>query len=104
MSGEYKVLTADNFHAYDDDDGVDDCGSYETQEEAVVAAKLIVDKSLRWERRQSSNPGDPDELYDRYMDFGDDPVIRPDTEPHFSAWEYAKSRCADICRETFDNK
>jgi len=35
--------------------------------------------------------------------FGDDPVIRPDTEPHFSAWEYAKVRCADICLEPFDS-
>ena len=99
MSEKYRVLTGDNFHSYDDDEGSDDSGTYSTQEEAIEAAKLIVDKSLRWERKQSKNPADPNELYDRYMDFGDDPVIRPGTEPHFSAWEYAKSRCPEICQE-----
>ncbi len=98
MSEKYRIFTGDNFHPYDEDD-VDDEGSYATQEEAIAAAKLIVDKSLRWERTQSRNPADPDELYDRYMDFGDDPVIRPHTVPNFSAWEYAKSRSKEICRE-----
>ena len=45
MAEKYRVLTGDNFHAYDDDDGADDCGSCDTQEEAIEAAKLIVDKS-----------------------------------------------------------
>jgi hypothetical protein len=63
--------------------------------------KMIVDKSLRWERKLSRNPAEPDELYDRYMDFGDSPVIRPDTSPHFSALAYAEARCAEICREPF---
>jgi len=104
MTEKYRVFSGDNFHSYDNDDGVDDGGSYETQEEAVAAAKLIVDKSLRWERKLNKNPANPEELYDRYMDFGDDPVIRPDTEPHFSAWKYAKVRCVDICLEPFDRK
>ena len=51
MTEKYRVFSGDNFHSYDNDDGVDDGGSYETQEEAVAAAKLIVDKSLRWERK-----------------------------------------------------
>ncbi len=104
MAEKYRVLTGDNFHAYDDDDGADDCGSYDTQEEAIEAAKLIVDKSIRWERRCCEKPTDPDELYDQYTSFGDDPVISPDTEPHFSAWEYAKTRCAEICREPVPKK
>lgn len=98
MSEKYRVLTGDNFHSYDDD-GVDDGGSFLTQEEAITAAKGIVDKSLRWERKQSNNPADPAELYDRYMDFGDSPVIRPETNPPFSAWKYAKWRCKEICLE-----
>ncbi len=89
MTEKYRVFSGDNFHSYDNDDGVDDGGSYETQEEAVAAAKLIVDKSLRWERKLNKNPADP-ELYDRYMDFGDDPVILPDTEPHFFSMEICK--------------
>lgn len=104
MTGTYRVLTGDNFHAYDDDDGVDDCGSYDTQEEAIEAAKLIVDKSIRWERQFCEKPTDPEELYDRYTSFGDDPVISPGTEPHFSAWEYAKARCREICLEPIPTK
>lgn len=99
MKKKYKIFTADNFHIYDEDDGTDPSGSYETQEEALVAAKEVVDKSLRWERSQSKDPTDPIELYDRYQDFGDSPVIRPETDPPFSAWDYAKTRCIDICKE-----
>jgi len=70
MLQNHRVLTGDNFHAYDDDDGVDDCGTYETQEEAIAAAKSIVDKSIRWERRFCKNSADPEELYDQYTSFG----------------------------------
>jgi hypothetical protein len=98
MMNKYRVFSGDNFHPYDEDE-VDDSGAYPTAENALQAAKAIVDNSLRWERKQSKNPADPDELYDRYTDFGDSPVIRPDTNPSFSAWEYAKVRCIEICRE-----
>ena len=99
MMEKYRVFTGDNFHMYDEDEVDDYSGAYVNREDALRAAKLIVDKSLRWERKQCKNPADPDELYDRYTDFGDSPVIRPDAEPPFSAWQYAKSRCADICHE-----
>lgn len=102
MTEKYQIFTGDNFHPYDEDE-VDDGGKYSTQEEAIAAAKLIVDKSLRWERKQSNDPADLDELLDRYMDFGDSPVIRPDTNPPFSALEYAKGRCVDICKESMSD-
>jgi len=95
---EYFIFTYDNFHM-DDDDGSDKSGPFGSQEEALTAAKEIVDQSLRWERSQSKDPTDPVELYDRYTSFGDDPSIRPETNPPFSAWDYAKSRCVDICKE-----
>ena len=101
MKLKYRILTGDNFHPYDENE-VDDDGAYPTQEEAIVAAKMIVDKSLRWERKQSRNSADPDELYDRYTDFGDSQVISPGTEPHFSAWDHAKTRCVEICREDME--
>jgi hypothetical protein len=103
MKSRYRIFTGDNFHPYDENE-VDDDGAYPTQEEAIVAAKMIVDKSLRWERKQSRNPANPNELYDRYTDFGDFPVISPGTEPHFSAWDYAKARCVEICREPLEEK
>ena len=52
----------DNFHYMDEDERCDS-GTFKTYEEAVSAAKEIVDRSLRWERGQSKNPNDPDELY-----------------------------------------
>jgi len=104
MTKEYRIFNGDNFHAYDDDDGAEAWEFYKTQEEAVAAARLIVDTSLRWERMLIKNPADPQELYDRYIDFGDYPVIRPETETRFSVWEYAKVRCVDICLEPFDRK
>jgi len=96
----YRIFTGDNFHLYDETE-VDDGGTYATEEEAIAAARMIVDKSLRWERRNIRNKYDPDELYDQYTDFGDSPVIRPDTEPPFSAWDYARGRCVEICKEPF---
>lgn len=100
MKEIYRVYTYDNFHMYDeDDDGAELRGKYDTSEEALRAAKQIVDNSLRWERTQCKNPADSDELYSRYISFGDSPSIRPDTTPYFSASKYAKSRCVDICKD-----
>ncbi len=59
---KYRVMIDDNFHYMDEDERCDS-GTFKTYEEAVSAAKEIVDRSLRWERGQSKNPNDPDELY-----------------------------------------
>jgi hypothetical protein len=98
MTVQYQVFTGDNFQMYDEDETYDSkvCSS---QEEAITAAKSIIIKSLRWEREQSRNPQDPDELYARYTSFGDTPVIQPATEPPFSAWDFAKLQCQEICQE-----
>lgn len=98
MSTTYTVLTADNFDFYDEDE-VDSHGSFATQEEAIAAARALVDRSLRWERQQCTDPCNADELYDRWEEFGDSPFIRPDTAPPFSASEYAQARVAEICSE-----
>jgi hypothetical protein len=98
-SQKYRVMIDDNFH-YMDESERDEHGTFKIYEEAVEAAKQIVDKSLRWERKQSKNPGDPKELYERYTNFGDDPFVTPEPEgQHFSAWGYAEQRCHEICRE-----
>jgi len=95
----YKVTSYDNFDPYEECAG-DDEGTFSTYEEAVAYAKLIVDRSLRWERSQASDQTDPIELYERYTDFGDDPAVVPEPSgQHFSAWQYAEMRCCDICRE-----
>jgi hypothetical protein len=59
----------------------------------------MVDRFLRHE----CAPGMPaSALYLRYMMFGKDPFIvehseAPDTLPGFSAWDYAKARCEELC-------
>jgi hypothetical protein len=41
-----------------------------------------------------------EELWDSYKSFGEDPFIQSvDVAPvRFSAWDYARGRCADLCR------
>ena len=101
---KYQVCKDDNFHYMDETERIDG-NSYDTYEEAVEEARRIVDRSLRWERLQSKDSNDPDELYDRYQDFGDDPFVRPgDPDHHFSAWDYAKERCKTIVKEDIDDE
>ena len=53
-------------------------GAFSSAQEAIDQAKQIVDRSLRWERLQATDPNNAEELYDRYKDFGDDPFIISD--------------------------
>ena len=101
---KYEVYTDDNFH-YMDEGERSSQGSYDNPKDALAAARSIVDRSLRWERLQSKNPNDPDELYDRYTDFGEDAFIKPrDPDVKFSAWGYAKERSKEIVREDMNDK
>ena len=64
---------------------------YETYEAAVAACKAIVDASLA---EQYARGMRADELYQRYVMFGDDPWVTPAPEgERFSAWDYAKQQC-----------
>lgn len=92
----FRVLVDDNFHLYDESER-DVAGEYLTYDEALTAARAIVERSLRhlWRPGMSA-----DELYDMYMDFGDDPFIRPDNESaSFSAWGYAEDRANTLVAE-----
>ena len=94
----YRVLVDDNFH-YLDAGHRYVLGEYETYGEAFAACKELVDRFLRHEHV----PGMPaSALYFRYIVFGRDPSIvntadGRDAQPGFSAWEYAKARCVDLC-------
>jgi hypothetical protein len=95
----YRVVTADNFH-YMDEARNAESGAFETYEAAVAACRDIVERSLAWHHKSGMTA---DELYDAYIDFGDDPFIvavggAPLGEK-FSAWTYAKERCRAICDE-----
>ena len=101
---KYTVYIDDNFH-YMDEEERSSGGVFRSADEAKARAAEIVDRSIRWERLQAKNPDDPDELYDRYTDFGDDPfVVSDDPDFHFSAWDYAKQRCQEIVKEDLNDK
>ncbi len=91
----FVVRVADNFH-YMDEDETYTHGQFETWPEAVAAAKEIVDRCLA----EYHQPGmTADALFSQYTSFGKDPYISPvpDGEARFSAWDYAKQRCAVLC-------
>jgi hypothetical protein len=101
---KYQIFIDDNFH-YMDESERDEGNSFDSAEEAIIEAKKIVDRSLRWERMQAKAPDDAEELYDRYTDFGDDPFIRSgDPDCKFSAWNYAKERCKEIVLEDINDQ
>ncbi len=89
----YTLRIDDNYH-YMDKDYRRTHGEYETLDAAVNAAKAIVDSFLV----SAHTPGmTADALYQSYTSFGEDPFIVGPGEYHFSAWEYAKERCAILC-------
>jgi len=90
----FVLRVADNFH-YMDEDETYTHGEFATWAEAVAAARQIVDRCLAEDYRPGVTPA---ALYARYVSFGDDPYIvpQPDGE-RFSAWDYAKQRCNELC-------
>lgn len=91
----FTVMIADNFHYMDESEKYEH-GKFETLESAIAACKRIVDEFLE----TALKPGiTADELYRQYTSFGDDPYIIGASEPGvpFSAWNYAKERCSELC-------
>lgn len=88
----FAVLVDDNFH-YMDTSARYKLGEYETYEAAVAACKAIVDEALAENYVKGMRA---DELYQRYVTFGEDPWVTPTPEgEHFSAWDYAKQQCTE---------
>lgn len=95
----YIVLVDENAHEQDETERYEH-GTFATYDEAVAACQRIVDDFLALQH----GPGmTADGLYSLYTTFGEDPFIRSDdAEPSdrsniFSAWEYARLRCALLC-------
>lgn len=95
----YIVMVADNFH-YGDEDDHHHAGEFATVEEAISRCKKIVDESLA-ESAGSGRIDSAKALYEHYTSFGEDPfIVDKDGPPiKFSAWDYAKQRCEELCRE-----
>ena len=92
----YTVYVDDNFH-YADESERYKLGEFATAAAAVAAAKKVVDEYLA----SAYEPGmTVEELSRSYLLFGDDPYIVPrDTDSEFSARDYARARCDELCRE-----
>ena len=95
----YTVLVDESSH-YQDEGERYEHGSFATYDEAVAACQRIVDEFLA---RQYQPGMTAEELHRLYTTFGEDPFIRSDVpgpaerSSIFSAWEYARLRCALLC-------
>ncbi len=96
----FRVLVDDNFH-YMDEAARTTLGDFETLEAAIAAAQALVDQFLIAARQPGMTA---DELYRQYTSFGEDPFIVADGRSGvaFSAWDYARARCAALCASTSD--
>ena len=90
----FKVFVDDNYHYQDESERYKQ-GEYKSYEAAVTACKLIVDQYLASAFKAGMSAA---ELYKSYVSFGEDPFVVPGTEgASFSAWDYAKQHCSEIC-------
>jgi hypothetical protein len=92
----YFVFTEENEH-YMDEGSRRRHGEYATREEALAAARAIVDRDLA----EMYRPGmSAESLYMSYKRYGTDAYVVPDdVEDRFSAWDYAGERSREICAE-----
>jgi hypothetical protein len=92
---DFELFVDDNYH-YMDEESRYRVGSFASYSEALAKAKAIVDEFLE----DSHRPGmTSKELFEGYVGFGEDPFIVPAGEPYFSAWDYARARCMELCRD-----
>jgi hypothetical protein len=93
----FKVFVDDNFHFMDESERYE-LGEFPTLNAAIEASKKIVDEYLL----SAYLPGMAAQaLFESYTSFGEDPyvVATPSKEigVPFSAWDYAKHRCDELC-------
>jgi hypothetical protein len=97
---KYTVFVDDNYH-YQDEDERYELGEFETFQQAELACRAVVDDFLQSSRESMT----AEELYKCYTMFGEDPWISGAPVPYrFSAWNYARERCTEICAKTLHEK
>ncbi len=91
----FTVVVADNFYYMDESENYE-LGSFSTLELAIAASQQIVDDYLTSTHCPGSKAED---LFMLYTMFGEDPYIvaQSDERITFSAWEYAKAKCEEMC-------
>lgn len=88
------VLVDDNFH-YQDENERYKMGEFDNLAAAISACQCIVDEYLAKAHKPGMLAAD---LYKSYTSFGEDPfIVGADQIVPFSARDYAKQRCQDIC-------
>jgi hypothetical protein len=88
---KFTLRVYDNFHFMDEDESYL-AGSFDTEMEAVLKAKNIIDGFVE----DQFQPGMTTEaLYHLFCTFGEAPVVLPSG---FSPWGYARLKCAEICQ------
>jgi hypothetical protein len=93
----YVVMVDDNANFLDESRRYK-LGEFDSAEQALHRCRRIIDGFLR----SSHVPGyTTEELLGEYAMFGEDPFILCQGVPlvPFSAWDYAKARCREICGE-----
>lgn len=87
-------MVDDNFHYMDKLERYQ-LAEFDNCEAAITACKKVVDDYLLPNYR----PGmAAEQLYASYTSFGEDPfIVTTDEQCSFSAWDYARQRCAALC-------
>lgn len=96
----YRVFVDDNAHYMDEEDRYE-LGSFPTAEAAIEAARQIVDSYLISTFRAGMTS---EQLFSSYTSFGEDPfIVGYDAKKvAFSAWDYARQRCKELCATATD--
>jgi hypothetical protein len=76
-----------------DDEGRYPLGEFDTVEAAIAECRRIVDEFLQSQRTSDITAN---ELFRIYSLFGEEPYLVGEGAD-FSAWDYAKRRCEDLC-------
>ncbi len=94
---KFHLRIFDNYHHWDETSSYDH-GSYETYEDAVIAAKKIVEEYFVDECKPGRTAGD---LMASFAMYGEDPVVIPG-EPRkgeiFSPRDYAEEYVKELCK------
>lgn len=87
-------MVDDNFHYMDESERYQ-LAEFDSCAAAVTACKEVVDDYLR----MAYEPGMPvEELLTSYLSFGEDPyILTTDKQCLFSARDYARQRCEEMC-------
>jgi hypothetical protein len=98
----FHLRVYDNFHYMDESEAYNH-GQFDTYEDALIAAKAIVDEFFEHNWKSGVTP---DYLNVQYCLYGEDPIILPNEHgklESFSARTYSYISAVEICRK-LENK